>query len=258
MKASLILSSILLFTSIGFALQVKPPKDHTLSIGLRLSYIKEHRGAKHYDGIEPLPWIYLGLFKEIVQIVNTSVGAQYFLSERTLRGRTRFSYYTDDPLLKTAGPVDIKNSRQNSVEWSVHLEAYLPDIDNDDASIELGVAKGLLGHTGFYYEVTPKISLGHYFIDEKQYALFEPQLFLTLGYGDKDHNEYQYGMRTTGNQFCQLNAGLWVSSPGRLDPYFPIVKIYYFTLLSESANGTLVTDANKGMQFSLVLPVTIL
>jgi len=210
-------------------------KLFSLALGGKLGSGVVQRGARTYDGIQASPVIFLGFFDERVQLVGTSLEFQDFIVADIVRGRSKLSFISDDPFLKTAGAVDIRSSRPTTLEWMTRLELFLPSFATPWVQFDLAYARELKEHRGSYFELTGRATLARLF-PEKGKARFEPQLFVTLGFGDTGHNDFWYGAGA-GSGFTHVEYGIAVVAPARIDRHFPVFRFYRYDLLRTSAVG---------------------
>lgn len=231
---------------LGFCVQVSAydGKLLSLSVGGKLSNDLVRRGARYYDGVQVTPVVYLGFFDHRVQFLFNSLEFTDFLYSDTLRGRTKINTVSDRPLLKTSGPLTVRNSRESSWEWTTRLEFFPTGFLENWGQLDLAYAKDLKAHGGHYLELTGRVTLARLSIEGER-PKYQPQLFVTTGWGDSKHNAYQYGASPAKSGLNHVAYGFYLVSPSRIDPHYPVVQLYRYDVIgSENRAGSLVKQTS--------------
>jgi hypothetical protein len=254
---------VLFLANPAFSEDRRPPlreKKFAFSIlaGARASSNLARRGATLYDSWQLSPFLYFGFFNDRLLFLVTDLQYNDFLVPELVRGRTEIASVTDRPFFKTGGePTSFRNQRPTSYEWTNSLEIFLPDRDEYWAELDLSLAKDLKAHSGFYLEVTPRITLARLLPDAEGKPRFLPQTFMTLGWGDSRHNAYQYGAGAKQAGWSTLSYGLMVVAPEIIDSHFPVLTLSRYYVLGDAKNGSLVADKTSGFTASALIAFAI-
>jgi hypothetical protein len=230
----------------------------SLNIGIRYSSILERRGVTLYNDFQVDPVFGIFLLDDKVEIFGDSISYHDFVFEDKIRLRTRLQQISDKPLFPSYASVkDNYPERNDSFEWVVGAEFFLPSYDNDyKAEIDLTYAKDLKEHFGNYLDVLAKVKV--YEFNLFNYRI-EPNVFGSVGWGDSAHNQYLYGPSASQDGFNNANYGLWFAFPDEADRYYPILLLSHYSVLgSQNRNAEYARGRNEGYLFSLIATVGVL
>jgi hypothetical protein len=248
------------FSASGAQPEASKKKKFNFSImaGGRASSNLERRGATLYDSWQLSPFLYFGFFEDRIQFLVNSIEYVDFLVPGLLRGRTGFFTVSDRPFFKTGGePTGFRNQRRTSYEWTSTLELFLPERANEIGELDLIYSKDLKAHSGHYVEVMPRITLAQLFPDAQGKPQIQPQLFASVGWGDRLHNSYQYGSEAEMSGWNNFSYGLMVLAPTRLDSHYPVLTVSHYQVLGQSKQGNWVADKTSGFNVSALVAFAI-
>ena len=175
--------------------------------------------------------------KEIFFIKDLSLGIHY-ASLKENRGVVSYDDFQIDPVITFEflnpdffpNKHNIGNSfhhRQTSYEWSHRFEYYFNSYNEKYwAEIDLEYDKDTITHHGNYFTLESKLKLF-------TYKVFEPNLFLGLGLGDKKNNNYYYGPDSTNFGLSDFRAGINLLIPKYVDRFYSVADIHYFSVLND-------------------------
>ena len=147
-----------------------------------------------------------------------------------------------------------KNSphRKTSYEWSNRIELYLPSYHQKYlGELDFEYGHDLFTHHGNYFAIESKIKL--FTINA-----FEPNLFLSLGSGDKNNNHYYYGTESKSFGLTNFSTGINVLVPEFIDRYYCMTKLNYFTVVGEqNRNATFAKNNGHGFLFTFTMTKSI-
>ncbi len=223
--------------------QAKPHNEGLLSsinLGVYYQSVIAKRGVTFYDDFEINPTIAFFFFDDRLEFLGDSIGYRDFVIPDQLRLRTRLSYVNDDPFFPARE--ERRRSfvnRENTYEIINTAEWFLPSYSKDyRAEIDFNWAYDLKEHHGHYLELLTKVKVTDFdFLSTK----IEPQIFASVGWGQKSHNQYFYGPTADEDGFNNLNYGLWLTLPETADRFYPIVLLSHYEVLG---------DRNKHAQFA--------
>ena len=229
-----------------------------LALGAKTQNVLARRGATLYGSFQITPIIYVGFFDERIQIFGTSLELVEFLKAEILRARTKVASFSDDPFFVTGDAKGIRNSRDSTFEWTSTLEWFFPDHKRNWGEIDLRYSKDLKAHSGDYVEASARLSLGKFF-GEGFIPTLQPQVFVTVGYGGSQHNQYFYGSNADSPGFNNVEVGLLVLLPGKYDSAYPAVTLSRYEILgAKNRAGTLVSDKVSGIYAQLTIAFGVL
>ncbi len=228
-----------------------------LVAGLKAVSNLSRRGATLYDSPQFNPLVYAGFFENRLQFLVTSLEYADFLSGRWLRGRSKVQLVSDKPLYTTGEPRTIRNSRESTVEWTQTLEFFAPSFDDYRFGLDLRWVQDVMRYGGSHFEATPRVTICRLGEDHGK-ALVAPQLFATLGFGTRGHNQYQYGPSAEAG-FNHWAGGVRVLLPGRYDPaYWALEASYYEVLGGANRRGVLLDGKTSGWRLEVTAALKIL
>lgn len=165
-----------------------------------------------------------------------------------IRSRIRMNSTGDHPSYFTETPESETIQREKTNEWDTYLE-YL----NANQYIRFQYTKDLNAHKSNYYEIHARQAIYNYKRKDVK-AIIQPSLYASIGYGDKDHNEYLYGEYEHAEAgFNNYEVGLIIASPNVIDPFWPTLKLNYFEILGDdNRQGAYVKD-KQGISFELLM-----
>ncbi len=232
-------------------------KTVSLAVGAKLLTDIVRRGARIYDGVQASPIVYVGLFDDRIQFLVNSLEYADFVYSDIVRLRTKIGSISDRPLLKTAGPLTIRNSRQSSWEWTTRAEVFFPNYKLYWGQIDLSFSKDIKAHGGHYLELTGRVTLARLYFENDKPKL-QPQFFATLGWGDGRHNEYLYGTAGQVAGFNHVAYGLMIVAPARIDPHYAILQLYRYDVLGGANRSGALVSQTSGYHLDVTFALGIL
>lgn len=212
----------------------------SINLGVYYQSVVEKRGVTFYGDYDLNPTIALFFFDDRLEFLGDSIGYRDFVIPDQLRLRTRLSYVNDDPLFPARKELrDTYVNRENTFEIITSAEWFVPSYSDDYvAEIDFNWAADIKEHHGNYLELLTKVKVTDF---ELLSTRIEPQVFASVGWGQKEHNQYFYGPSADADGFNNLNYGLWLTLPETADRFFPIILISHYEVLG---------DKNKHAQFA--------
>ena len=199
-----------------------------LSLGIHYASLKENRGVVSYDDFQIDPVITFEFLNPDFEFEGDSISYKKFIKPDNILYRTRIVYINDLPFFPNKH--NIGNSfhhRQTSYEWSHRFEYYFNSYNEKYwAEIDLEYDKDTITHHGNYFTLESKLKLF-------TYKVFEPNLFLGLGLGDKKNNNYYYGPDSTNFGLSDFRAGINLLIPKYVDRFYSVADIHYFSVLND-------------------------
>ena len=249
----IILSVLLLFSSLNALSAEYVPTNKWrqvsgLKAGAKFFSIWESRGVIQYNDFQLVPVVALFMFEDRFEFLTSSVSYRDFVYEDKIRLRTRLQAISDDPIFPKHDSIkDIYPNREGSWEWVNRVEFFIPGYNEDYISeFDFGIHKDLKAHNGLYYELTGKLKLFTFQNTILRTSMVEPNLIVTLGAGDKRHNEYYYGA-IDSNGLNNLSYGVWFHFNDLSDRNNPVITVKHFEVLGDkNKNGILARDRNEG------------
>lgn len=212
----------------------------SINLGVYYQSVVEKRGVTFYDDVDINPIIAFFFFDDRLEFLGDSIGYHDFVIPDQLRLRTRLSYINDDPFYPAH---EVRRSsfvnREDTYEIINTAEWFVPSYTNNyRAEIDFNWAYDLKEHHGNYFEVLTKVKVADF---ELFNTPVEPQVFASVGWGQKAHNQYFYGPSADEDGFNNLSYGLWLTLPETADRFFPIILISHYEVLG---------DKNKQAQYA--------
>jgi hypothetical protein len=221
-----------------------------VKLGARFYSIWESRGVVQYADYQLLPFAAVFMFEDDLEFLPSYISYRHFLYEDKIRFRTRLQKISDNPILPKHESIEsIYPDREDSSEWVNRLELFFPSYANYKGEIDLGIHNDLQAHHGVYVELMGKLQLLTFENTFLKKTTIEPNLFFSLGYGDKRHNEYYYGA-VDSDGLNNISYGLWFNALSVADRNNPTITIKRFEVLGDkNKNGLLARDRNEGYSF---------
>lgn len=221
-----------------------------VKVGARFYSIWESRGVVQYADYQLLPIVAVLMFEDDLEILPSYISYRHFLYEDKIRFRTRLQKISDNPVFPKHESIEtIYPDREDSSEWVNRLEFFLPSYADYTGEIDLGIHKDLVAHHGLYVELMGKLQLLTFENTFLKKTTIEPNLFFALGYGDKKHNEYYYGV-VDSEGVNNISYGLWINALTVADRNNPTIILKRFEVLGDkNKNGILARDRNEGWAF---------
>lgn len=219
-----------------------------VKVGAKFFSIWESRGVIQYNDFQLAPAIAVFMFEDRFEFLTSSVSYRDFIYEDKIRLRTRFQAISDNPIFPKHDSIkDIYPDRENSWEWVNRAEFFIPGYNEDYISeFDFGIHKDLKAHHGLYYELTGKLKLFTFQNTLLRTSMVEPNLIVTVGYGDKRHNEYYYGALDSEG-LNNLSYGVWFHFNDLSDRNNPVITVKHFEVLGDkNKNAILARDRNNG------------
>lgn len=219
-----------------------------VKVGAKFFSIWESRGVIQYNDFQLAPAIAVFMFEDRFEFLTSSVSYRDFIYKDKIRLRTRFQAISDNPIFPKHDSIkDIYPDRENSWEWVNRAEFFIPGYNEDYISeFDFGIHKDLKAHHGLYYELTGKLKLFTFQNTLLRTSMVEPNLIVTVGYGDKRHNEYYYGALDSEG-LNNLSYGVWFHFNDLSDRNNPVITVKHFEVLGDkNKNAILARDRNNG------------
>lgn len=217
-------------------------------VGARFYSIWENRGVIQYHDFQLLPIVALFMYEDRLEIVPSYISYRDYIYSDRIRFRTRLQTVNDNPVFPKHDSIkDIYPDRESTYEWVNRLEFFIPAYnENYIAEIDLAIHKDLKAHHGLYTELMGKLKLFTFENTFLKESTVEPNLYFSLGHGDKRHNEYFYGA-TNSDGVNNLAYGLWFNFLDLADRNNPALIIKHFEVLGDkNKNAPLARNHNKG------------
>lgn len=253
----LTLSWSTLFSPLAFAEYDSPLLS--AAVGLKVGNKWIVRGARFYDALTTSPVVYLGAFDRRLEFFGNSLEFNDFLLDGILRGRTKVSFFGDEPAVVYGQPKGFRNSRETALELTQTLQWFIPDWDRYLGQWDFSIAKEIKEHFGVYLETTARLNLHKFHLSDGVTKLI-PQAFVRFGFGDGQHNRYLYGQLAPGSGGAGLNhfaVGFMVVAPPTIDPHYPILELGYYRILGDFRNGLLVVDKPQGIALTATFAMQV-
>ena len=231
----------------------------SINIGIRYLSLLENRGVILYRDFQIDPVVGVFMFNDRLELFGDSFGYRDFIYEDKIRFRTRLLSITDKPLFPSHDSIKSGlTERPDSFEWSNQLEFFFPGYNNNYASeIDISINKDLKAHHGIYLNLQSKIKILS-FHSTLLNATAEPNLLLSLGWGDSAHNKYFYGPSAESSSLNNASYGIWFAFPELSDRYYPIIQVRHFSTLGTNSDGELAMGRNNGWLISFIATYGIL
>jgi len=216
--------------------------------GAKFFSIWESRGVVQYNDFQLVPVIAVFMFEDRFEFLTSSVSYRDFVYEDKVRLRTRFQAISDNPIFPKHDSIkDSYPDRENSWEWVNRAEFFIPGYNEDYISeLVFGIHKDLKAHNGLYYELSGKLKLFTFQNTLLRTSMVEPNFIVTVGYGDKRHNEYYYDAQDFEG-LNNLSYGVWFHFNDLSDRNNPVITVKHFEVLGDkNKNGILARDRNDG------------
>lgn len=219
-----------------------------LKAGAKFFSVWESRGVIQYNDFQLVPVVALFMFEDRFEFLTSSISYRDFIYEDKIRFRTRLQAISDDPIFPRHKNIQsLYPNRENSWEWVNRLECFIPGYNESFVGeVDFAVHKDLKAHNGLYYELTGKVKLFQFQNTILKASTVEPNLFVTLGAGDQNHNKYYYGALDS-NGLNNLSYGVWFHFNDLSDRNNPVITIKHFEVLGEkNKNGILAREHSDG------------
>lgn len=261
---SIIYSFLFLFISLNALADYTPTNKwgnfSGVKLGARYTNISESRGVILYNDFQLLPFLAVFAFEDRLEFLTSSISYRDFIYEDKIRFRTRLQAISDNPIFpKTKSIEEIYPDREDSFEWVNRLEVFVPGYnDNYLGELDFAVHKDLKAHNGLYGEFMGKTKLFTFQNEFIRRSIVEPNLYVTLGYGDKRHNEYYYGA-IDSEGFNNFGYGLWFNFTDLSDRNNPVITFKHFEVLGDkNKTGALARNRDSGYSLMFVYSYDLL
>lgn len=215
----------------------------SVNVGFRYSSVLVKKGAVFYNDFQLDPVLGLFFFDDRLEFLGDSLGYRDFVLDDRIRLRTRVQAISDDPLFPSHESIRSSVNRSDSYEWINSIEIFTPGYnDSYQGQFDINFAKEILNHKGYYLEVLAKVKLFNFNLFRTK---IEPNLALSYGAGDLDHNAYFYGPNNQNWGVANSTAGLWFAFPEEADRFYPIIQIIRY-----STHG--LQNNSQGYLFSFI------
>ena len=218
-----------------------------IDIGLQYSSLKEYRGVIVYHDFQLAPVISFNFISDDIEFLGDSIGYKKFLYEDSLLFRTMLVDINVHPLFPN-NPNAIPNNqnRNNSIQWSNRLEYYYPTYHGSYlGELDFEFDKDTFSHHGYFLALESKLKIF-------SYQNFEPNLFFSIGAGDRDNNTYYYGHNAHNFGLTNLEAGIDILLPAYVDRKYSLANIHYFKILgTQNQNASYAIRNNEGIIFTM-------
>lgn len=225
----------------------------SINVGVRYSSLLQNRGIILYRDFQIDPVLGLFFLDDRIEYLGDSIGFRDFIWQDRIRLRSRLVSISDDPLFPSHG--SIKNSspdRPETYEWSNTVEFFIPGYNESYLSeIDLTYAKDIAKTMGNFLELQAKIKLFEFRVPMFSTKI-EPNIFSSIGWGDKAHNKFFYGPSSDSSGFNNVAFGIWFALPEEADRFYPIIQIKHFRVLDEYKNSEFAKDRSDGWLFSFI------
>lgn len=231
----------------------------SLNLGFRYSSVLQNRGVLLYRDFQLDPVVAVFLFDDRLEFLGDSIGYRDFVFNDQVRLRSRLLSITDKPLFPAYESIwSGMPSRTDTYEWSNRAEFFLPGYNESYfAEVDLGFAKDLSAHHGYYLDLQAKVKLFEFRIPRSEIKI-EPNFYTSIGWGDAAHNQYFYGPSASASGFNNLSYGLWFAFIEEADRFYPIVQITHFQVLGGNKNAEFAINKNEGWLFSFIATYGVL
>lgn len=247
LSAAFLLIALLTLLSAPSVVQAKAHNQGLLSsinLGVYYQSVVEKRGVTFYDDFDINPTIALFFFDDRLEFLGDSIGYRDFVIPDQVRLRSRLSYVNDDPLFPARQ--ERRNNfvnRENTFEIINTVEWFLPSYSNDyRAEVNFNWAWDIKEHHGHYFELLTKVKVTDF---ELLNTKIEPQVFASVGWGQKEHNQYFYGPTADADGFNNLNYGLWLTLPEEADRFYPIILVSHYEVLGDKNKHAQYAEGNN-------------
>ncbi|MCB0356875.1 MAG: hypothetical protein KDD40_07705 [Bdellovibrionales bacterium] len=247
-----------LLLSFSFSLQATAfsKKDFQFAVGGQYQSILQKRGIVTYKGYQVLPIYSIQLWNPNLLVAGSSLYYTHILVNPKHRFRLRLNLDStlDRPLYYTSEKENERIRREETSEFDIFYEWRR---SNDD-HIRLQFSQDLVAHNGFYTELYFHKKLFNLLMAKNNKALLQPGVFAALGGGNKNHNEYLYGVGASHYSLTNLQYGFAVTSPSAIDVFWPTFKITRFELLGEENRRASYVREREGWQVELLFAFRVL
>lgn len=209
----------------------------SLNLGVRYSSLLQNRGLVFYEDFQIDPVLGVFFLDDKIEFLGDSIGYRDFIYADKIRFRTKLASLTDKPLFPDRDAHKISSGRKETQEWVNGFEFFIPGYnENYQAEIDFSYAKDIAAHRGTYLELQSKIKLFDFRLFHVE-TLIEPNLFLSLGWGDERHNKYLYGPSANKAEINNYAYGVWFAFPEEADRFYPIIQIKHFSVTGKSKDA---------------------
>ena len=226
---------------------------HDVDLGLQYSSLTEGKSVIFYKDFQIDPVLTFQFINQHFEFLGDNISYKQFIHNDNLMIRTRLVDISDQPLFPAHSSLK-KNSphRKSSYEWSNRIEYYLTSYHTHYlAEFDFEYGHDLFTHHGNYFALESKIKLF-------SVNVFEPNLFVSLGSGDKKNNNYYYGEGSKNLSLTNFSTGINLLVPEFVDRYYCMTKVNYFTVIGhENQNAAYAKNNNHGFLFTLTMTKTI-
>ena len=252
-KTMTILFFSLLLLSFNKAFSSESFFIHDVDLGLQYSSLKEAKSVIFYKDFQIDPVLTFQFINDHFEFLGDNISYKQFIHNDNLMIRTRLLDISDQPLFPAHSSLK-KNSphRKSSYEWSNRIEYYFSNYHTDYyAEFDFEYGHDLFTHHGNYFALESKMKLF-------KINVFEPDLFFSLGSGDKKNNNYYYGSDSKNLSLTNFSTGINLLVPEFVDRYYCMTKLNYFTVVGrQNQNAIYAKNNNHGFLFTLTMTKTI-
>ncbi len=214
-------------------------KDLAVAIGAKASSLIYKRGIIIYEGVQLSPIYSINLFRKDLFIAGSALYHNLIFSKNIrLLTRINLDATKDRPLYYSSEKEDDRIRREKTNE----LDFFFQYDFTHSSYIRIEYSKDLVAHYGQYSAVHLRYDLR----TNKSPTLIQPGLFLSLGQGDKNHNEYLYGEGAKSG-VNNIEYGFSIVSPKAIDNFWPTLKITQFEILGKDNKEASFVEEKTGI-----------
>jgi hypothetical protein len=237
--------TFLLIASTASSATVFSKKDFTLALGAQANSLIYKRGIITYEGYQVVPIYSVSLFRKDLFIAGSALYYNLeIINKIRLLSRLNINATKDEPLCITDEKEEERVRRDKTNEFDLFLQYDF----THSSYIRLEYSKDLVAHHGEY----TALHLRYDFKDSGAPTLIQPGLFVSLGQGDKAHNEYLYGAGADSG-LNNIEYGFSIISPKAIDNFWPTLKITRFEILGNENRDATFVQKKDGISLQLIV-----
>lgn len=201
------------------------------ALGAQYSSILHKRGIVTYDGYQLLPIYALSFWDPQVVLAGTALHYKHYLTEDE-KNIFRIRLYLDATLDKPLYYTRVKENKNIERETTTELDLFYEYQTSLGSFLRFQWSQDLVASKGSYVELRGFVPFYNFLEGgENNKPILQPGLFVSVGAGNKKHNEYLYGVGAEDSfGVNNVEYGLYVLSPRAIDSLWPVVKITHFEL----------------------------
>lgn len=224
--------------------------DHfEVAVGAKVQSLLHKRGIITYEGFQATPVISVQLFHPDLLLLGDQLYYQRALGDKwTFRTRFDFDAAGDEPLYETSEKEEDRIRREQTSELDLFIEYAV----YGDSFLRLQMSQDLKEHKGLYFELRGRVALYDILRAPGEKALLQAGAFAAIGHGNKDHNQYMYGLGADKTGFNNFEWGVSLTSQKVIDVFWPTLKITRFHLLGEENKTASFVQERDGWAVELL------